>query len=68
MSTNFQSQEVRQERRLTYSIAEAARMCGVSRATLYRLLARGQLSTVKIGSRRLVPERSIETLLAGGTQ
>jgi excisionase family DNA binding protein len=43
-------------------------MCGVSRATLYRLLRQGKITTIKIGSRRLVPEASIDALLAGGAQ
>jgi excisionase family DNA binding protein len=67
MSINSQAQ-AREECRRAYSIAEAAHICGVSRATLYRLLARGQFATIKIGSRRLVPETSIQTLLAGGAQ
>jgi excisionase family DNA binding protein len=57
-----------EEKRRAFSVREAARMCGVSRATLYRLLKEGKITTVKIGSRRLVPEASIETLLAGGAK
>jgi excisionase family DNA binding protein len=55
-------------KRRAYSIREAASMCGVSRATLYRLLRQGKITTIKIGSRRLVPEASIDALLAGGAQ
>jgi excisionase family DNA binding protein len=57
-----------EEKRRAFSVREAARMCGVSRATLYRLLTEGKITTIKIGSRRLVPEASIETLLAGGAK
>ena len=32
-------------------------MCGLSRATLYRLLNDGKLTTIKVGARRLVPSR-----------
>ena len=47
------------------SIREAAHACGLSRATLYRLLRDGKLSTVKIGRRRLVPVNALDALLSG---
>ena len=52
MSTPQQNLE-----RRALSIPEAARTCGLCRATLYRLIADGKLSTLKIGARRLVPGR-----------
>jgi excisionase family DNA binding protein len=54
--------------RLVYSIQEAAHACGLSRATLYRLIAAGKLTTVKVGARRLVPVAAIDALLAGGAK
>jgi excisionase family DNA binding protein len=54
------------ERRRAYSIREAAQLCGVSRATLYRLLAQGKITSIKIGSRRLIRDDQINALLAGG--
>jgi excisionase family DNA binding protein len=48
------------------SIREASQMCSLSRATLYRLIASGQLTTIKVASRRLVPVASIDALLSGG--
>ena len=41
-------------------------MCGVSRATLYRLLKEGKIASIKIGSRRLIREDQLNALLAGG--
>ena len=55
------------ERRVL-SIREAAKTCGLSRATLYRLIGRKKLATLKIGSRRLVPVAAIDALLSGGAQ
>jgi excisionase family DNA binding protein len=52
--------------RRALSICEAAQTCGLSRATLYRLIADGKLSTLKIGARRLVPVQALEALLSGG--
>jgi excisionase family DNA binding protein len=55
----------KQERR-ALSIEETAEACGLSRATLYRLIADGRLATLKIGARRLVPVSAIDALLNGG--
>jgi excisionase family DNA binding protein len=49
--------------RLVVSVQEAARACGLSRATMYRLISAGKLTTVKIGSRRLVPITALDNLL-----
>lgn len=58
MSTNTYHEE-----RRALSIKEAAQACGLSRATLYRLIAEGKLRTLKVGARRLVPTRAIDALL-----
>lgn len=54
--------------RRALSVREAARTCGLSRATIYRLIADGKLETLKIGARRLVPVGAIDALLKGGAQ
>ena len=60
MSSNKETLE-----RRALSIPEAARTCGLSRATIYRLIADGKLSTLKIGARRLVPVGALDALLSG---
>jgi excisionase family DNA binding protein len=50
--------------RRAVSIVDAAHMCGLSRATVYRLIAQKKLMTIKIGARRLVPVAAIDALLA----
>ena len=52
------------EVRRAVSIVEAAHICGLSRATVYRLIAQKKLTTIKIGARRLVPVAAIDALLA----
>jgi excisionase family DNA binding protein len=59
MSTLTQTQD-----RRALSIREAARTCGLSRATMYRLIADGRLHTLKIGSRRLVTVGALDALLS----
>jgi excisionase family DNA binding protein len=52
--------------RRAYRINEAAHAYGLSRSTLYKLMAAGALHNVKIGGRRLIPRDAIEALLTGG--
>lgn len=51
--------------RRAYHVDEAALVYGLSRSTLYKLMAIGKLRTVKVGGRRLIPVEAIEDLLAG---
>ena len=55
-------------KRLAMSIRETEHATGLSRATLYRLIASGKLTTLKIGARRLVPIGAIDALLNGGAK
>jgi excisionase family DNA binding protein len=48
--------------RLAYSIAESEALSGLSRSSLYRLIAAGQLKTIQRGRRRLVPIAELERL------
>jgi len=57
-------QEVSCLERQTYTIEEAAKILGISRAVAYR---KGVLPTVKIARRRLVPRRALERMLAETT-
>jgi excisionase family DNA binding protein len=47
-------------------LPEACRILGVSRSTMYRLAAQGQIRLVRIGGRTLVPESELDRLVAGG--
>jgi excisionase family DNA binding protein len=46
------------------SIDEAAEILGVGRSTTKTLLGTGRLRSVRLGSRRLIPESAIEDLIA----
>ena len=48
---------------LTRSIKETAKLLGLGRSTIYRLIGEGQLETVKIGNRTLIKAASIQTLI-----
>ena len=51
------------DERLVYTVAEAARMLGISRAHGYDLVASGELAHVRLGRRVVIPKRVIERLL-----
>jgi excisionase family DNA binding protein len=55
------------EERLVWSVEEAGRMLGISRAHAYELVARGELPHLRLGRRVVVPKHAIEQLLASAT-
>jgi excisionase family DNA binding protein len=55
------------EDRLTLTVGEAAQVLGVSRALAYELVARGELPSLRLGRRIVVPRRALEVLIAQAT-
>jgi excisionase family DNA binding protein len=49
--------------RLVFTIAEAAKLLGISRSFAYELAKRGELHVVQLGRRQLVPKASLSKLL-----
>lgn len=49
--------------RLAFTIAEAAETIGVSQDTVYRLIQRGEVRSVLLGKRRLIPRASLLKVL-----
>jgi excisionase family DNA binding protein len=58
--------EVPPEERLTYTLTEAARRLGISRALAYEAANRGELPVCRIGRRLLVPRAALARLLEDG--
>jgi excisionase family DNA binding protein len=54
--------------RLTVTVEEAGRLLGVSRNSAYELARTGQLPTLRLGRRLLVPKAALEKMLAGASQ
>ena len=50
---------------LAYSIADAARVSGLGRTTIYRLAAEQKLDLRKIGTRSLITASSLRRLVEG---
>ena len=57
---------VRFDDRLVYTVTEAAKLLGISRAHGYDLVASGELLHLRLGRRIVVPKRVIEALLDVG--
>lgn len=55
-------------RPVSVSIETAGDMIGISRRAVYGLLERGELRSLHVGRRRLIPVDSIEALVRGGRQ
>jgi excisionase family DNA binding protein len=53
------------DERLTYSVPEAARLLGLGRNCGYDAVKRGDIPSVKIGGRILVPRAALDRLLRG---
>jgi excisionase family DNA binding protein len=50
-------------RRLTLTVTEAAQTLGISRALAYELVRTGELPSLRLGRRLVVPVRALERLL-----
>lgn len=53
---------------LSYSVHEAARMIGVSRAFIYSLIAEGKLQSFKLKGKRLIARSALEQLITEATE
>ena len=49
--------------RLTYTVEEAARLIGISRNSAYEAARRGEIPTIRIGRRILVPRSRLEAMM-----
>jgi excisionase family DNA binding protein len=55
--------EARQEARAFYSVAETARLLGMSEMTLYRAITAREFPAVRVRGRLVIPARAIENLV-----
>lgn len=56
------------ERPATYSVPTAAALLGMSKATLYRAVNRGDIIAIRFGRAVQIPRHVIDRLLADGNQ
>ena len=48
---------------MALSIEESARVIGIARATLYEIVARGEIESFKLGRRRLILTKTLESYI-----
>lgn len=63
-STETKTYELLQEQ-ATVSLLDAARILGIGRSCAYNAARRGELPTITMGRRRLVPTKALLALLEG---
>ena len=56
------------DRRLVLNVQQAAKMLGIGRNQAYEAARRGQIPTVRIGKRILVPKAALERMLTDAGQ
>ena len=53
------------DNRMTLAVEEAAEILGISRAFAYALVRKGEVPSLRLGRRLVVPRRALEQLLEG---
>ncbi len=48
-----------------YNVSEGARIVGVGRTTMHKMIREGRIRPVKIGARTIIPKSEIDRLLNG---
>lgn len=56
------------EERLVYTVEEAGERLGLSRNSAYEAIKRGDIPSIKIGRRILVPKPALDRLMETGTK
>ena len=49
--------------RMTLSVEEARSMLGISRGHAYRMIETGEIPSLRLGERILIPRRAVEDML-----
>ena len=49
--------------RLTYTVDEASKMLGLSRNSAYEGVARGDIPSIRVGRRLIIPKAALDRLL-----
>jgi excisionase family DNA binding protein len=51
--------------RLTLTVPEVAELLGISRSSAYECVRRGEIPSITLGRRVVIPRRALEALLSG---
>lgn len=53
---------------VSYRINDFGKVIGISRTSIYAMIKRGELQTIKIAGRTLIPASEVQRLLSGESQ
>jgi excisionase family DNA binding protein len=67
-AVRFRARVIPAEERLTLTVEEAARLLGISRAFAYEAVRRGEIPSIRIGRRVLVPKAALKRLVGSEPQ
>ncbi len=56
------------QERITLTIVEVAALLGISRALAYELVKRGELPSLRLGRRVVVPRKALEAFVEAATR
>ena len=56
------------EDRVVLTVNEVAKLLGLSRASAYQGVARGEIPSIRVGRRILVPRQALERMLEGDSK
>jgi len=51
------------EEKLTFTVEEAGKLLGISRALAYEMARTGKLPTLRFGKRLVVPKKAVQNML-----
>lgn len=57
---NMTARETKDGLSLLVTVEEASRLLGIGRTTMYDLIGRGEVKSVRLGKRRLISRKSLE--------
>ena len=62
-NTFHMTTETSRSERLTYTVEEAAELLGISRNSAYEAVRKGEIPTIRLGRRILIPRSRLEAML-----
>jgi len=68
MNRNINTAKLGSIKKLTYTVPEAAEVLGIGRSAAYQGIHSGEIPSIKIGSRIVIPKVALQQKLQGAGQ
>ncbi len=56
------------EEKITYTVDEFARVCGIGRSLAFRMIREGEIPSIRLGRRIIVPKAALRRMLERATK